>query len=125
MFVFDEDGWLTVLDEDVPTDHLEMVDVERGEFNAFDIDGQILDITQNYSPRVRGRDVYDFCPTGEYDLGRLTLLVHRAAALSRCTLGTDDPLIEMANWGLKPRQRRWLSRMMRRPVQPPPELYSR
>ena len=121
VFVFDEDGWLSVLDEGLSTGYLELVDVERGEYVAFDIDGQVLDITQN----LETPDLFDFCATGEYDVEALLLLVRRAAELSNYSPRTDDPLLEMANWGLTPRPRGWLGRVMRRPPRPTPEFYSR
>src|SRR4051794_30840161 len=38
IFVFDREGWLDVCDEDVATDYFEYIDVDDGEFCAFDID---------------------------------------------------------------------------------------
>ena len=117
------------------SDHLEEIDLDDGEYTAFDIDGQVLDVV------ARG-DEWVLMPTGRYDLPRLIGLARSNAKAWGYELTGEDPLLEYANrdsiadyegairrqrWWAH-RRRRWLGRLLRREVDeviPPPQLYTR
>jgi hypothetical protein len=119
-FVFDKAGDLTVFRDD-PSEYLEAIDVELGEYEAFDVDGQRLSLTVNEGGTVV------LLPTGTFDLDQLEHRAHRYAATTGVRIGGSDFLLDLANherirdWELRwPKRPRWLARRLHGSSPPPP-----
>ena len=107
LFVFDTCGELEILDQ-APTEDFEAVDdgadeidVEGGEYTAFDIDGQLLDFVYG-SRELRDRyrltaAGYLLVATREFDLPRLLQLARGYASRIGYEFSEADELLELAN----------------------------